>query len=92
MHACSKQSKFETVKTVSICAAVKSAMKALQENCPDDLQGYLTLNDFILEQIWHACTHNHESELAKVCNYITHNIMLILIVVSTIMIDIVMHD
>lgn len=31
-------------------------MTALQKNCLDDLQGYLALNDFILEQIRYACT------------------------------------
>lgn len=53
------------VKAVSICQAVHSAMKALQEDSPDGLQGYLALNDFILEQIQYAYINNHAKEVSQ---------------------------
>lgn len=67
MHACSRQEKSKAAirKAVSIHQAVKSATKALQENSPDDIQGYLALNDFILEQIRYSCTYVHEKKTVE---------------------------
>ena len=58
-YACTcmfKHDALRTVKPTTVRQAIHSAMKALQEDCLDCLQEYLALNDFILEQIQHACT------------------------------------
>ena len=54
------------VKCVSVVEAVESALKAIKEGRPqDNLQGYLALNDLILDQIMNVSLNIREQMFSQ---------------------------
>ena len=62
-------------KTISIAQAIKLAKRAIAENRPDYLEGYLALNDSIVDLIESAKppTPSDVEPLKKVWNDISNN-------------------